>query len=162
VLSGAPAVAGSYTLELATPGCKEQVCQTGFIVTRHEPNVGPGPALTPPSTSSHDRGAIVVHVGSERSRDEALATFAGLRNLAPAALASAEAIIEKVDLGAQGMWHRLRIGPPMSEAKAQALCDALKIAGHAYCSTQVADMRAPDGRATWLPPRKHRRPIRRQ
>jgi hypothetical protein len=34
VIGGAPTAAGTFTLDLATPGCKEKVCQAGFIIAR--------------------------------------------------------------------------------------------------------------------------------
>jgi hypothetical protein len=34
VIGGTPTVAGTFTLDLATPGCKEKACQAGFVIAR--------------------------------------------------------------------------------------------------------------------------------
>jgi hypothetical protein len=127
IIGGAPAVAGSYTLELAAPGCKEKVCQAGFIVNRYEIS----------AAAPNGDGVFVAHVSSERSREEALATYGRLKEQAPGALANKEAMIETVDLGPRGIWHRLRIGPVMSEGEVLTLCGVIKASGHDYCSAQL-------------------------
>jgi hypothetical protein len=139
VIGGAIDIAGSYALELATPGCREQVCQAGFVIARHQANAAPAPSAALPPPLPHDAGAFLVHVASERTHAEALETYGKLTEMAPAALENKEPLIQEVDLGARGVWHRLRIGPPMSEAEAHALCAAIKAAGQAHCSAQHAD-----------------------
>jgi hypothetical protein len=143
IIGGTPTVAGSYALELAVPGCREEICQAGFIIARHEMSSG----------SLKEGASFVAHVSSERSREDVLATYSKLKELAPAELGSKEPFVQEVDLGSQGVWHRLRIGPPMSEADAQVLCAAIKAAGHQYCSAQSVEKDA-DAKAVSVPPER--------
>ena len=53
----------------------------------------------------------VVQVGSKQNQTEALATFADMQQKYPTLLASYRPMVQKADLGAKGVWYRLRIGP---------------------------------------------------
>jgi hypothetical protein len=79
------------------------------------------------SSAAHD--LFVVHVASDRSRAQSLAVFAKLQQRHASLLKGAQADVQKVDLGAKGVWHRLRIGPAVNRAEAEALCRNLKSDG---------------------------------
>ena len=53
----------------------------------------------------------VVQVGSKKNQTEALASFADMQQKYPTLLASYRPMVQKADLGAKGVWYRLRIGP---------------------------------------------------
>ena len=86
-----------------------------------------------PGPSAASRDLFVVHVASDRSRAEALAVFAELQHRYASLLKGAEADVHEVDLGAEGVWHRLRIGPAGTRAEAKAVCKRLQSAGLTSC-----------------------------
>jgi len=71
----------------------------------------------------------MVHVASDRSRAQALTTFAKLQRRHASLLKAAQADVQEVDLGAMGVWHRLLLGPAVSRIEAEALCQKLKMNG---------------------------------
>lgn len=79
------------------------------------------------------QGTYVAHVSSHRSHEDALAAFDKLKAKAPTALGDLKPFVHKVELPGKGTWHRLRVGPQMSLARAESLCQALLRAGHDYC-----------------------------
>jgi esterase/lipase superfamily enzyme len=102
------------------------------------------PAETPPympppkaedwTTISASTAKFVVHVASERSRDEALSTYMGLKNVYAALLKLGEADIIEVKVPPTDLPYRLRIGPPRAHSQAEELCRDLRSAGLKWCS----------------------------
>jgi cell division septation protein DedD len=86
-------------------------------------------SITPAATSSK----YVVQVGSKKNQTEALASFADMQQKYPALLASYRPMVQKADLGAKGVWYRLRIGPIADKAAAAKLCSQLKAQGLSDC-----------------------------
>jgi len=82
-----------------------------------------------PLSSPAARDLFVVHVASDHSRAQALEVFAKLQRRHANLLKGAQADVQKVDLGAKGVWHRLLIGPAVSRVEAEALCQKLKMNG---------------------------------
>jgi len=85
------------------------------------------PSTAPSSSAAHD--LFLVHVASDRSRAQALTTFAKLQRRHASLLKAVQADVREVDLGAKGVWHRVLIGPAVSKAEAQVLCQKLKSDG---------------------------------
>jgi hypothetical protein len=73
-------------------------------------------------------GAMLVQVSSQRSEDAALSTFRDLQKRFPTILSRYDANLQRADLGARGVYYRVRVGP-FAPADAQKVCDALKGAG---------------------------------
>jgi hypothetical protein len=73
-------------------------------------------------------GALLVQVSSQRSEDAAKTTFRDLQRRFPQILGRYEANIQRADLGARGVYYRVRVGP-FAGGDAQKVCDALKGAG---------------------------------
>ncbi|MEO8667993.1 MAG: SPOR domain-containing protein [Bauldia sp.] len=73
-------------------------------------------------------GAMLVQVSSQRSEDAAQSTFRDLQKRFPQILGRYDANIQRADLGARGVYYRVRVGP-FGGADAQKLCEALKGAG---------------------------------
>ncbi len=99
-----------------------------------EPEPKPKPkqqtaAATPQAAPSK----YVVQVGSKKNQTEALASFADMQQKYPTLLASYRPIVQKADLGAKGVWYRLRIGPISDKAAAGKLCSQLKSQGLPDC-----------------------------
>jgi cell division septation protein DedD len=89
-------------------------------------------AVTPePTTPS--RGALsgshVVQVGAFRSDDDARAQWARMQSKLGAYVVGKSIDIETADLGARGVYHRLRIGPFSSSDEAKQYCAGLKERG---------------------------------
>jgi len=80
----------------------------------------------------------VVQVGSKQNQTEALATFADMQQKYPTLLASYRPMVQKADLGAKGVWYRLRIGPIVDKTAATKLCTQLKSQGHPDCLVMAA------------------------
>ena len=75
----------------------------------------------------------VVQVGSKKNQTEALASFADMQQKYPSLLASYRPMVQKADLGAKGIWYRLRIGPIADKTAASKLCTQLKSQGLPDC-----------------------------
>ena len=75
----------------------------------------------------------VVQVGSKQYQTEALAFFADMQRKYPTLLANYRPMVQKADLGAYGVWYRLRVGPILDKDTATKLCGQLKARGHPDC-----------------------------
>jgi hypothetical protein len=103
------------------------------------PEPKPKPAAKPQQTAAATPAAApakskyVVQVGSKKNQTEALASFADMQQKYPTLLASYRPIVQKADLGAKGIWYRLRIGPITDKTAASKLCSQLKSQGLPDC-----------------------------
>jgi sporulation related protein len=88
------------------------------------------PAAAPAAAGSTK---YVVQVGSKKNQTEALASFADMQQKYPSLLASYRPMVQKADLGAKGVWYRLRIGPIADKTAAAKLCSQLKAQGLPDC-----------------------------
>lgn len=75
----------------------------------------------------------VVQVGSKKNQTDALASFADMQQKYPSLLANYRPMVQKADLGAKGVWYRLRIGPIVNKTAASKLCTQLKSQGLPDC-----------------------------
>ena len=75
----------------------------------------------------------MVQVTSRTSQTSALTAFADMQARYPKLLGSYGPDIQRADLGAKGVWYRLRVGPLNSRTAALDLCEQLKKAGHSGC-----------------------------
>jgi len=96
------------------------------------PTPKPKPAA-PPAPREY-----VVQVGSKQNQTDALATFADMQQKYPSLLASYRPMVQKANLGAKGIWYRLRIGPIADKSAANKLCGDLKSQGHPDCLVMAA------------------------
>jgi hypothetical protein len=81
---------------------------------------------------------FVAHVSSHRTTQEALLAYQKLKYLLPSEYATVKPFIQEVDLGSKGKWHRLRLGPLMTQEEAVALCGVVKSARHSFCEVKDA------------------------
>lgn len=88
-------------------------------------------SATPAATTGSTK--YVVQVGSKKNQTEALASFADMQQKYPTLLANYRPMVQKADLGAKGVWYRLRIGPIADKAAAAKLCSQLKAQGLPDC-----------------------------
>ena len=75
----------------------------------------------------------VVQVTARTSQTGALAAFADMQQKYPSLIGQFAPDIQRADLGAKGVWYRLRVGPVNSKTAAIDLCSSLKEAGHPGC-----------------------------
>jgi cell division septation protein DedD len=80
----------------------------------------------------------VVQVASKKNQTEALASFADIQQKYPNLLGSYRPMVQKADLGAKGVWYRLRIGPIADKTSASKLCSQLKSQGLPDCLVMAA------------------------
>ena len=84
------------------------------------------PAANAPRTSAS--GGFVVQLSSQRTADQARTAFRGLQRRF-SVLSSYSPIVQRADLGARGIFHRLQVGKFNSRSEAISLCENLKAAG---------------------------------
>jgi len=90
------------------------------------PKAAARPAATQAAPSS---GGFVVQVTSQRSEEQAVAAFRALQRKYPDVLGNRSPDIARADLGAKGVYYRVRIGPTATRDESISLCEALKAAG---------------------------------
>ncbi|HUG62950.1 MAG TPA: SPOR domain-containing protein, partial [Methylomirabilota bacterium] len=87
----------------------------------------PPPAEAPAATASAPAAAY-VQLSSQRSEAAALQAFRGLQQKHPGLLGGLSPDVQRADLGAKGVYYRVRVGQP-SGGDANGLCTQLKAAG---------------------------------
>lgn len=78
-------------------------------------------------------GSYVVQISARRSQQDALAAFSGLQAKYSDVLSGYRPLIQKADLGAKGVYYRLRVGPMASKETASSVCGQLKAKGLSSC-----------------------------
>jgi cell division septation protein DedD len=99
------------------------------VATQPEPQPQPAAPAASASAASAVSGTHVVQVGAFRSDAEANAFFDRLAGKFGALVEDKRPDIERADLGARGVYHRLRVGPFASREEAQSYCGQLKNGG---------------------------------
>jgi uncharacterized caspase-like protein len=89
---------------------------------------------TPGEPNGRD-GGYVVQVSSQRSEDDALASYKALQSRFPDVLGSHAPIIKRADLGEKGAFYRAVVGPFATSDEAAQFCSVLRTAG-GYCIVQ--------------------------
>ncbi len=83
----------------------------------------------PPQLAAAGSGAYLVQVSSQRSENDAMASFRALQSRFPAQLGSRNASVRRADLGDKGIYFRSMVGPFGSADQANQFCGELKAAG---------------------------------
>jgi hypothetical protein len=88
-------------------------------------------ARTDPATSDGNAGAgdYVVQVSSQRSQQDAEASYKVLQDKFPGVLGAWAPIITRADSGASGIFYRAAVGPFKTADEASQFCSTLKAAG---------------------------------
>jgi hypothetical protein len=89
------------------------------------------PAAAAPSrvASAPASGGFAVQISSQRSQNEARASFRALQSRFAGVLGGQQSFVRRVDLGSRGVYYRTLIGPFGSLDEASAFCGRLKSAG---------------------------------
>jgi cell division protein FtsN len=97
------------------------------------PAIGSTPAPAKPSAPAHDAGggSYMVQVGAYTSQDMAQGQASQLTGKYGDLLSNLSPDIQRADLGAKGVYFRLRFGPFNSKADASDRCSQLKSRGQA-------------------------------
>ncbi|MET0970341.1 MAG: SPOR domain-containing protein [Tardiphaga sp.] len=74
-------------------------------------------------------GGYVVQISSQRSENDAQASFKALQTKFPSVLGSRTALIKRADLGEKGTYYRAMVGPFGTPDEASQFCGNLKSAG---------------------------------
>jgi cell division protein FtsN len=71
----------------------------------------------------------MLQIGAYESPELANGAFAAFKARFGGVAGALSEDVKKVDLGAKGVWYRLRVGPYATKAEAAALCQTLKAKG---------------------------------
>jgi sporulation related protein len=82
-----------------------------------------------PSASAAAAGGYLVQVSSQRSEQDAQASYRSLQSKFPSVLGSRPPVIKRADLGQKGTYYRAMVGPFASSEEAGQFCGGLKSAG---------------------------------
>ena len=74
------------------------------------PAANPEPAA-PTASAAASSGGYLVQVSSQRSENDAQASFRALQGKFPAVLGSRSPVIKRADLGEKGVYYRAMVGP---------------------------------------------------
>jgi hypothetical protein len=80
-------------------------------------------------------GGFVVQLSSQRSEEDALASYRALQSKFPDVLGMRAPIIKRADLGSKHVYYRAVAGPFDTGEEASLFCDSLRTAG-GYCIVQ--------------------------
>jgi cell division septation protein DedD len=76
-----------------------------------------------------DDGIYLVQLAAFRSQDAAETAWAKMNSTKPGLYRSAQKRIQRADLGAKGVFYRLRVGSFAERSEASKFCDAVKAGG---------------------------------
>lgn len=99
------------------------------VVKPVQPAAAPAQKPAPVQLAATTSGDFVVQVSSQRSLAAAESAYAGLKRRFPTVLASVGPDIARADLGARGIYYRVRVGPMQTRGEAAEFCNRLKNAG---------------------------------
>jgi SPOR domain len=94
------------------------------------------PATPSPVTRS-SAGNFVIQIAAFRSQEEALSRYTSLKRRHSSLLRPYTSFIQRADLGDQGVYYRLRLGPIDGKEKASDLCRSLLSAGEKDCLVRI-------------------------
>ena len=76
-----------------------------------------------------DDGIYLVQLAAFRSQDAAETAWTKMNSTKPGLYRSAQKRIQRADLGAKGVFYRLRVGSFAERSEASKFCDAVKAGG---------------------------------
>ncbi len=127
----ATAAPRALTPPATTPTAKPPATTKPLLTATAKPapvETKPLPAATTPAATAAaapSGSSYLVQVASYPSEADAQASFAELKRKNGALLSGFSANVKRVDLGAKGVWYRLRVGPLSDKDAAAALADRI-------------------------------------
>jgi SPOR domain len=82
-----------------------------------------------PARNAAPTGGYVVQVSSQRTEEEAIASFKALATKYAAVFGDRQPLIKRADMGDKGVHYRAQVGPFPTQDQANHFCSNLKIAG---------------------------------
>lgn len=123
----APPAKPAQEAQEAQKAHETQKAQEAAAPAPEQPEAAPAQTAAVPPPPLRAAGAWRIQIGALRSDSDARARWQRLKRANADLLAGLDPQIERVDLGAgKGVFYRLQTGPFADQAKADALCDALK------------------------------------
>jgi cell division septation protein DedD len=89
----------------------------------------PTPVVPQNTGSTNAASGYLVQLSAQRSEDQALAAFNGMKAQFPSLLGDYQPSIQRADLGSRGIYYRVRVGPMSSQGAANEFCEQLKSSG---------------------------------
>jgi cell division protein FtsN len=111
----------------AEKAAKEQAA----AITSEIEAIDPGAADAAAASASATSGAFVVQIGAFKEDSEAAGQWQAFKKKNADLTGSLKPDIKRVDLGAKGVWYRLRVGPFETKQNAVAFCEVLRTRGGA-------------------------------
>ena len=131
-----PQLAAAAAPQAANPAPQEAAALQAPPAPEPKPAQQQTAAVAPQAAAAPTK--YVVQVASKKNQTEALASFADIQQKYPNLLGSYRPMVQKADLGAKGVWYRLRIGPIADKTSASKLCSQLKSQGLPDCLVMAA------------------------
>jgi cell division septation protein DedD len=119
----------------AAPPAKQRAKQAPTVLSAQPPAAEAAAEPPPPTRSAAPAGGYVVQLSSQRSEEEARASFQTLQTKYAAVFGDRQPLIKRADLGAKGVVYRAQVGPFPSQDQANQFCSSLKVAG-GHCFVQ--------------------------
>ena len=97
--------------------------------------LAPAPATAAPTAPGTSSGPVeyVVQLAARRNEQQAVDAYNAFKAKYGNLVGRYKRLIQRADLGASGIYYRVRVGPMGSEATATDLCNKLKAAGLSDC-----------------------------
>ncbi len=109
----------------AEKAAKEQAA----ALTSEIDQIDPGAADAAAQTAAATSGAFVVQIGAFKEDAEAAGQWQAFKKRNTDLTGALKPDIKRVDLGAKGVWYRLRVGPFETKQNAVAFCEVVKTRG---------------------------------
>lgn len=109
----------------AEKAAKQQAAALTSEIEAEDPGAADAAAQTAAATS----GAFVVQIGAFKDDGEAAGQWQAFKKRNADMTGALKPDIKRVDLGAKGVWYRLRVGPFDTKQNAVAFCEVLRTRG---------------------------------
>lgn len=103
--------------------------QQAAALTSEIEQIDPGAADAAAQTAAATSGAFVVQIGAFKEDAEAAGQWQTFKKRNTDLTGALKPDIKRVDLGAKGIWYRLRVGPFETKQNAVAFCEVVKTRG---------------------------------
>lgn len=125
----APAAPAVVTPPPSQPAVTAQAAPPAPAPQRLQPAPATPSAPSVASASSALSGKAVLQIGAYETTEIANGAWTAFRSRHAAVVGELSQDVQRADLGAKGIWYRLRVGPFADKAAAASACEKLKAEG---------------------------------
>ncbi|MBV8751236.1 MAG: SPOR domain-containing protein [Hyphomicrobiales bacterium] len=125
----APPLTAAVTPPAAPPAPAAPVRQQAPRTRQALQSPAPQPADAPPAREAAATGGFVVQLSSQKTEEEARASFKVLASKYASVFGDREPYIKRVSIPEKGTFYRANVGPFATSAEANHFCSNLKIVG---------------------------------